>query len=180
VSILEPYAGNSVGIPLVPSKPHYPKFPHLGSCAWSMNQKIHVFCMIMNWFQVVPKAFMAWLWLSLVLDRIGWRRKEIQLAEASQFFVMSPQLYVKWEMMKMNLGRKGLTPTKHMSLFWFDWTSWNWWWWAPAVRLCWDLTGQLTWASAAGICIWVGLAQLDFVVELIWAWSSLQKWMVLP
>ena len=48
VSILEPYVGNSVGIPLVPSKPHFPKFSYVGSCAWSMNQKVHVFGMIMN------------------------------------------------------------------------------------------------------------------------------------
>ena len=92
----------------MPSKPHFPKFPHLGSCAWSMNQKVHVFGMRMNWFQVVPKAFMAWLKLPLVLDRMGWKRKEIQLAEASQLFVMSLQLYIIWEMMKMNLARKGL------------------------------------------------------------------------
>ena len=26
-------------ISLVPSKPHFPKFSHYGSCAWFMNQK---------------------------------------------------------------------------------------------------------------------------------------------
>jgi len=30
MSTLEPYAGNSAGIPLVPSKPDFPKFPYLG------------------------------------------------------------------------------------------------------------------------------------------------------
>ena len=30
LSILEPYAGNSAGIPLVPSKPHFPKFSLFG------------------------------------------------------------------------------------------------------------------------------------------------------
>ena len=150
--------GNSAGIPLVPSKSHFPKFPHLGSCVWSMNQKVHVFGMIMNWFHVVPEAFIAWLWLPLFFDRMGWRRKEIQLAETSQLFVMSPQLYVTWEIMEFILVRKGLTPVGHVSLFWFDWTSCNWWWCAPAIRLCWSLTGQLTWASAVGICVRARLA----------------------
>ena len=51
VSTLEPFAGNSAGDPylgLVPSKPHFPKFPHLGSCALSMNQKVHIFGMIIS------------------------------------------------------------------------------------------------------------------------------------
>ena len=46
-------------IPLMPSKPHFPKFPHLGSCAGSMNQKVHIFGMIMNCFQAIPEASMA-------------------------------------------------------------------------------------------------------------------------
>ena len=168
MSILEPYVGNSTGIPLVPSKPYFPKFPHLGSCAWSMNQKVHIFGMIMNWFQVVPKAFMAWLWLPLVLDRMSWRRKEIQLAETSQLFVMSPQLYVTWEMMKFSLARKGLTPARHVSPFWFwldklelmvmgsnyqvklkfDWT-------AHVSFSCWDL--YMGWTGSAGLCNWASL-----------------------
>ena len=37
VSILEPLLGTLLEILLVPSKPHFPKFPHLGSCVWSMN-----------------------------------------------------------------------------------------------------------------------------------------------
>ena len=32
---------------------------------------------------------MAWSWLLLVLDRMGWRRKKGQLAEASQLSVTS-------------------------------------------------------------------------------------------
>ena len=71
VSTLEPYAWNFVGISLVPSKPHFPKFSHLSSCAWSMNKKVYVSSKIMSYFQVVAGAFMAWLWLSLVLDRMG-------------------------------------------------------------------------------------------------------------
>ena len=54
----------------MPSKPHFPKFSRLLSCAWSMNQKVHVFGMIVNRFQVIPEAFMVWLWLPLVLDRM--------------------------------------------------------------------------------------------------------------
>ena len=33
---------------------------------------------------------MAWSWLLLVLDQMGWRRKKGQLAEASQLSIMSP------------------------------------------------------------------------------------------
>ena len=33
---------------------------------------------------------MAWSWLLLVLDRMSWRRKKGQLAEASQLSVTSP------------------------------------------------------------------------------------------
>ena len=33
---------------------------------------------------------MAWSWLLLVLDRMGWRRKKGQLAETSQLSVTSP------------------------------------------------------------------------------------------
>ena len=86
-----------------------------GSCAWSMNQRVHILGMIMNWFQVVPEAFMAWSWLPLFLDQIGWRRKERQLAETFQLYVMSSQLCVTWEMMEISLARKGLTPARHVS-----------------------------------------------------------------
>ena len=33
---------------------------------------------------------MAWSWLLLVLDRMGWRRKKGQLVETSQLSVTSP------------------------------------------------------------------------------------------
>jgi len=46
---------------------------------------------------------------------MGWRKKEKQLAEASQSYVMSSQLYVTWEVMEFSLAMKGLTPVGHMS-----------------------------------------------------------------
>ena len=58
---------------------------------------------------------MAWSLLPLVLDQMGWGRKERQLAEAFQLYVMSSQLCVTSEMMKISLARKGLTPAGHVS-----------------------------------------------------------------
>ena len=89
VSILEPLLGTLLEIPLVPSKPHIAKFLYLGSCAWFMNQKVHIFDMIMSCFPVILEAFMFWSWLPLVFDQMGWRRKRRQLAEASQLYVMT-------------------------------------------------------------------------------------------
>ena len=92
--ILEPLLGTLLEILLVPSKPHFPKFPHLGSCAWSMNQKVHVFGMIMCCFRVTPGAFMVWLWLTLAFDQMGWRRKGRQLAETFlDLYYVIPALY---------------------------------------------------------------------------------------
>ena len=41
---------------LVPSKPHFPKFPYKGSCAWFMNQIIHIFSKAMSYLVVVLEA----------------------------------------------------------------------------------------------------------------------------
>ena len=42
-----------------------------------MNQKVHVFGIIVNYFQVIPEAFMVWLWLPLVLvSLIEWVGEE--------------------------------------------------------------------------------------------------------
>ena len=43
-------------ISLVPSKPHFPKFPYKGSCAWFMNQIIHIFSKAMSCLVVVLEA----------------------------------------------------------------------------------------------------------------------------
>ena len=146
VSTLEPFAGNSAGDPylgLVPSKPHFPKFPHLGSCAWSMNQIVHVFSKIISWFQVVPEAFMAWLWLSLVLDRMSWRRKGRQLAEAfpALYYVIPILCHMRND--GNELSKEGFNPCLTCVLFWFDWSSWNWWWWAPYIEIWLDSSREL-------------------------------------
>ena len=146
VSTLEPFAGNFAGDPhlgLVPSKPHFPKFPHLGSCAWSMNQMVHVFSKIMSWFQVVLEAFMAWLWLPLVLDRMGWRRKGRQLAEAfpTLYYVIPALCHMRND--GNELSKEGFNPCWTRVLFWFDWSSWNWWWWAPCTEIWLDNSREL-------------------------------------
>ena len=79
----------------------------------------------------------------------------------------------KW--WNFSLWMKGLTPDGHVSSSDLIGQIGTWWQWAPAIKLCWNLAGQLTWAPAAEICVWAGLAQLDFVVELLWAWLSLQN-----
>ena len=56
---LSPLLETLLGIPLAPSKPHFPKFPHLGSCAWFMNQKVYVFGMALSCLQVFLEASMV-------------------------------------------------------------------------------------------------------------------------
>ena len=58
---------------------------------------------------------MTLLWLPLVLDRMGWRRKEGQLAEAfpALYYVTSTLCHIRND--EMNLARKGLTPIGHVS-----------------------------------------------------------------
>ena len=107
---------------------------------------------------------------------MGWRRKKGQLTEASQFFVMSYSALChirndeisacEWRVQPL----MNICPSSDLIG-----QAGTWWQWAPAVKLCWNLAGQLTWASTAGICVWAGLAQLGFVVELLWAWLSLQN-----
>ena len=128
----------------------------------------------MSWLQVVLEAFIVWLWLPLVLDRMSWRRKEGQLAEdfPALYYVTSALCHMRND--ENELSKEGFNPCWTRVLFLSDRSSWNWWWWAPVVRLHWNLTGQLTCASAVGIFMWVGLAQLGLVVELLWACPSLQ------
>jgi len=43
----------------MPSKPRFPKFPHLCSCAWFKNQKVYIFGMALSCLQVFLEASMA-------------------------------------------------------------------------------------------------------------------------
>ena len=107
---------------------------------------------------------------------MDWRRKKGQLAEALLAFchvAFNFMSHEKWY--NFSLWRTGLTPNGHVSSSDLIGQVGTWWEWAPAVKLCWNLVGQLTWASAARICVWAGLAQLGFVVELLWACLSLQN-----
>ena len=68
VSILKPYAGNSAGIPLVPSKPHFPKFSSFrfmclvheseSTCFWYDNELIS--CCSRIFHGLVMVALGAW------------------------------------------------------------------------------------------------------------------------
>ena len=125
VSTLEPLLGTLLGSPWCSPNHISLSFPIWSSYAWSINQRIHVFSMKMNWFQVVSRVLMAWSWLLLVLDWMGWRRKKWQLAKASQLSVTSLQLYVTWEMMEFQLMEEGFNPWWTCVIFWSNWTSWD-------------------------------------------------------
>ena len=125
VSTLEPLLGTLLGSHWCSPNHISLSFPIWGLCVWSMNQRMHVFSMKMNWFQVVSRVLMAWSWLLLVLDWMGWRRKKWQLAKASQLSVTSLQLYVTWEMMEFQLMEEGFNPWWTRVLFWSDWISWD-------------------------------------------------------
>ena len=79
----------------------------------------------------------------------------------------------KW--WNFSLWRKGSTPVDTWPLLvWLDKLGPN----GKELQLfsCgWNLAGQFTWSPAAGIYVWAGLIQLDFVVKLPWAWLSLQN-----
>ena len=53
---------------------------------------------------------MAWLWLPLVLDRMGWRRKEGQLAKAfpALYYVTSALCYMRND--ENELSKEGFNP----------------------------------------------------------------------
>ena len=52
-------------ISLLPSKPHFPKFPHQASCAWFMNQIIHLFSKVVSCLVVILKPSQVQLWIPL-------------------------------------------------------------------------------------------------------------------
>ena len=89
VSNLEPLLGTLLGSPWCPPNHIFLSFLIWGSCAWPMNQRMHVFSMKMNRFQVVSGALMAWSQLLLIFDQMGQRRKKGQLVETSQLSVTS-------------------------------------------------------------------------------------------
>ena len=82
--------GALLGSPLVPSKPYFPKLSPFGfvclvhepesTCLWHDND------LTSNY----SRSFHGMVTVALVLNRISWRGKETQLAEASQLFVMPP------------------------------------------------------------------------------------------
>ena len=128
----------------------------------------------MSWFHVVSGALMAWSWLLLIFDRLGWRRKKGQLAETFQLSITS--ISTLWEMMEFRLVKEGFYPWGTHVLFWpnLDKLGLD----GKGLQLfncCWNLAGQLTWPSAVGIHVWDGPTQLGFVVELLRAWLSLQN-----
>ena len=71
----------------------------------------------MSLFQVVPEVFMAWLWLPLVLDRMGWRRKGRQLAETfpALYYVTSALCHMRND--KNELSKEGFNPLLDMCPF---------------------------------------------------------------
>ena len=86
VSTLEPLLRTLLGSPLVPSKQHFPKFPHLGFMCLVHEPENTYFSMKMSWFCVVSGASLVWSWQLWFLDWMSWRRKKLQLAEAFPTF----------------------------------------------------------------------------------------------
>ena len=174
VSTLEPLLGILLGSPWCPLNHISLNFPIWGSCAWFMNQRIHVFSMKIDWFQVVSGALMAWAWLLLVLDWMGGEERSDSWLKLPNFLSHQFQIYVTWEMMRFQLVEEGFNPWGTCVLFWYDWTSWDL--MGRALVVCaeiWLVTSRKL--SASGFCVWAGLVQLCFVVELLWAWLSLQN-----
>ena len=141
-SILEPLLGTLLGSPWCPPNHISLSFPIWGSCAWSMNRRIHVFSMKINWFQVVSGALMAWSWLLLVFHWMGWSLEKKKGTAGWSFLAFCHitfnfMSHEKW--WNFSLWRKGLTPDGHMS------SSSDlirqvgtWWQWAPTIELCWN------------------------------------------
>ena len=107
-------------ISLVPSKPHFPKFPQQDSCPWFMNQIIHICSKVMSNLVVIPKALKFWLWLPLAFWPNLWKGKGRWLASA---FTPQPNLYVLSKSLEINLRRKGLISAWHVSPFNLIWQS---------------------------------------------------------
>ena len=123
VSTLEPLLGTLLGSPWCPPNHISLSFPIWGSFAWSMNQRIHVFSMKINWFHVVSGALRALSWL-LLTGWAGEERKDRWLKLPS-FLSYQFQLYVTWEMMGFQLVEEGFNPWWTHVLFWSDWISWD-------------------------------------------------------
>ena len=123
VSTLEPFLGTLLGSLWCPSNHISLNFSIWGSCAWFMNQKIHVFSMKIDWFQVASRALRALSWLFLT-RWAGEERKDSRLKLPS-FLSHQFQLYVTWEIMGFQLVKEGFNPWWTRVLFWSDWTSWD-------------------------------------------------------
>ena len=132
--------------------------------------------MKINWFQVVLGALLAWSWLLLVLDQMGWRRKKGHLVETSQFFVASllALCHMRNDGISACEGRVYLWWT--CALFWSYWTSLDlmgmgssclvvlkFGWSAHVISSCWDLC--MGWLGSAGLCSW---ASLGLVIPTKW------------
>ena len=163
VSILELLLGTLLGYPWCPPNHIFLSFPIWGTCAWFMNQRIHVFSVKINWFQVVSRALMAWAWLLLVLDQMGGEERSDSWLKLPSFLSHHFQLYVTREMMGIQLGKEGFNPWWTHVLFWSDWTSWDLmgrgssclvvlrFGLSPHVSFsCWNLC--VSWAGLAGLC----------------------------
>ena len=68
---------------------------------------------------------MALSWLLLIFDRLGWRRKKEQLAEASQLSVTSVSTLCHMRNDGISACEGRVQPLWTRGLFWFDWTSWD-------------------------------------------------------
>ena len=117
---------NFAGIPLMPFKPHFPKFPHLEfMCLVHEPENTYfyyenelILCCSMSFTGLVMAALVPWLYVL--------KKKEVT---ASRSFFSFPSflshhlwLYVTWEMMGLQLVEKGFIPwwTRVHFLIWLD------------------------------------------------------------
>ena len=175
VSTLEPLLGTLLGSLWCPPNHISLNFPIWGSCAWFMNQRIHVFSMKIDWFQVVSGALMVWAWLLLVLDWMGGEERSDNWLKLFSFLSHPSQLYVTWEMMGFQLVEKGFIPwwTRVYFLIWLDKLGPD----GKGLQLfncCWNLANQFTCFPIAEICVWASLTQLGFSNKLAWVGLTLQ------